>query len=89
MNVQDPTIQVHAPDELSFLSGYIYCPGLGHDVCMFVNTHHGIAADFMLFLDTDSSLGLPVACRSLFDEQGKLYIAGWDMHSTQPQFEGV
>jgi hypothetical protein len=90
VNMQDPTIQVHAleiPEELSFLSGYIAQAWVMMWADKFVNTHHGMAADFMLFLDTDSPLGLPVTCGSLFDEQGKLYIAGWDMHSTQPQFE--
>lgn len=37
----------------------------------------GSAADYLMYIDTDSALGLPVTCTSLFDEQGRVYLGGF------------
>ena len=42
------------------------------------------SAEFVLFFDTDSILGLPVTCASLFDERGRPYMPYW---TTQRQME--
>eukprot|EP00808_Paulinella_micropora_P008034 g25317.t1 len=40
----------------------------------------GSDAEYIMFLDADSVLGLPVTCKSLFSRDGRLLIAGWDIY---------
>jgi hypothetical protein len=45
----------------------------------------GSQPDYMMYLDTDSVLALPVTCASLFDQQGRVYIGSWPVNK-QLQF---
>lgn len=88
VDTQNPRIHLHVlktPTILDHLSPYIaqaWAMMWADAYAKQVNS----TADFMMFLDTDSMLGLPVTCRSLFSDDGKLYIGGWDLMSKQPQF---
>jgi hypothetical protein len=89
INLDDASIRLHAldvPPELAFPPGYQAQAWVMMWADTFVRLDNDSTADFIMFMDTDGPLGLPVTCRSLFNEDGKLYLAGWDLHSTQPQF---
>ena len=43
------------------------------------------AADYVMFLDSDSILTMPITCGALFTPSGKIYLPAWKKEST-PQF---
>lgn len=49
--------------------------------------NHRKEADYVLFMDTDAILGLPLTCSSLFDSQGRALMLAWPIHM-QDQFRG-
>jgi hypothetical protein len=84
-DISNPSYSFHEltlPSELGHLPGYISQAYLMMVADQFVDSN----PDFIMFLDTDSPLGLPVTCRSLFDSKGRPWLAGWDIRLRQPQF---
>lgn len=87
-DTQDQRIHFHVlkpPKTLSHLSPYIAQAWAMMWADVYAKQANS-TADFMMFLDTDSMLGLPVTCRFLFSDDGKVYIGGWDLINKQPQF---
>ena len=85
VDVSSESFKVHplvVPEKLSFLPGYIAQAWAMMWADKIIQSE---TADFIMFLDTDAVLGAPVTCRSLFDKEGKIYVAGWSMN-TQQQF---
>jgi hypothetical protein len=75
IHVHDLTLPQHIPG-LKNLSGY-----LAQQWVMFKADELAASVssqpDYIMYLDTDSVLALPVTCASLFDVQGRVYIGGW------------
>jgi hypothetical protein len=61
-------------DAVAHLSGYT----LQAYVMLWADNYtQSTGAEYVMFLDTDSVLALPVTCSSLFDEQGRQYLVSW------------
>jgi hypothetical protein len=88
VDVTDPKIRLHnltIPPVLTHMNGYIAQAWAMMWADLFAQKV-GSKADYMMFLDTDSVLGLTVTCKSLFDSEGRIYIAGWGLRAKQNQF---
>lgn len=79
VDISDPRVHLHFlewPDILKHINGYF-----GQEWIMMwadeMAQKAGSNPDYIMFFDTDSVLGLPVTCNSLFDKDGKVYIVGW------------
>jgi hypothetical protein len=45
--------------------------------------HHSGAVDYVMFMDTDTILAMPLTCASLFDGDGRLFQPGWSIEIQQ------
>lgn len=75
------TLHVHdliLPKVVAHLPGYIAQQWvMFHADTISAGTRADAPADFIMYMDTDAVLGLPITCASLFDSIGRVYLGGW------------
>ena len=89
----ESSIRIHSFDPPKALTHVLSLPHAGYFLQQWVMFHadeyleatHS-RARYVMFLDTDTVMALPVTTKSLFDETGRLYQLSWNI-SQQKQFQ--
>lgn len=90
VNLDDAKLHRHVlevPSPLAHMSGYIQQAWVMLWADKFAE-QVGSNPDYIMFWDTDSAMGLPATCKALFDQNGRVYVAGWPI-APQKQFKAT